>query len=444
MGAQFRAVSRTAIRHPPKYRARPSTERSMLFAAILLALFVLSAAFAAQRKDVTRGFDELAQASYVAQLQRSGEIWPALGALRMLDPASFRFTAAPNYLNHPPLYYWLLAWLGPRIEGNPSALLAHRLLNVLIAAIGLAALFAIGPAAGLRPPELYALWLPLVCIPVLPQLAGAINNDNAAFAGGAVAAFAAFRLFDTGAMRWLLLALAGMVAASFAKLTGLLLVGGLVGGLVILLAWRGRLPRVWLVSIAVAGLLAAAPYAIFIAQYGSPAPETPAQFALLASGAREAGWANTPPRSLPAFAAAFFAAFLAEWMPVLAQRNALQNALLVLPLIAVLIGIVGIYCSARRVMSRSGNALDAVVVAGALAIAATLAAHLGFSWHRHLATGWMMDAYPRYYLPLIAVVPLAGLSLAAAIGDARKRNLLIGFLILAPILFRLLGGPIVS
>ena len=443
MGAQFHAVSRTATRDPPKYRARPSTERSVLFAVILLALFVLSAAFAAQRKDVTRGFDELAHASYVAQLQQSGEIWPALGALRMLD-STFRFTAAPNYLNHPPLYYGLLARLGPRIEGNPGALLAHRLLNVLFAVIGLAALFAIGPAAGLRPPELYALWVPLIAIPVLPQLAGAINNDNAAFAGGAVAAFAAFRLFDTGALRWLLLVLAGMVAASLAKLTGLLLVGGFVGGLVILLAWRGQLPRAWIVPIAIAGLLAAAPYAIFIIQYGSPAPETSAQFAMLASGAREAGWADAPPRSLPAFAASFLVAFLADWMPVLAQRNALQTALLVLPLIAVLIGIAGICCSARRLIKRSGKALDVVVVAGALAIAATLAAHVYFSWQRHLATGWMMDAYPRYYLPLIVVIPLAGLSLAAAIGDARKRKLLIGFLILAPLLFRLFGGPIVA
>jgi len=84
----------------------------MLFAAILLALFVLSAAFAAQRKEVTRGFDELAHASYVAEMQRSGEIWPALGALHMLNPATLYFSAAPNYLNHPPLYYWLLARLG--------------------------------------------------------------------------------------------------------------------------------------------------------------------------------------------------------------------------------------------------------------------------------------------------------------------------------------------
>jgi hypothetical protein len=120
----------------------------------------------------------------------------------------------------------------------------------------------------------------------------------------------------------------------------------------------------------------------------------------------------------------------------------LQTALLVLPLVAVLIGIAGIYCSAPR--DEPGEMRSISWWLRARQIAATFAAHLYFSWHRHLATGWMMDAYPRYYLPLIAVVPLAGLSLATAIGDARKRNLLIGFLILAPLLFQLLGGPIVG
>ena len=68
-----------------------------------------------------------------------------------------------------------------------------------------------------------------------------------------------------------------------------------------------------------------------------------------------------------------------------------------------------------------------VVIAGTLALAATLAIHVGYSYSRHLATGWLLDAYPRYYRPLAAIVPLAGLSLAATIEAPRWRAALLAF-----------------
>ena len=43
---------------------------------------------------------------------------------------SFQFTGEANYLNHPPLFYALLAALGPTLEGRPQALLAHRLIDI--------------------------------------------------------------------------------------------------------------------------------------------------------------------------------------------------------------------------------------------------------------------------------------------------------------------------
>src|SRR4051812_32503733 len=145
----------------------------------MLSLFLLAALFSAQRKDVTQGFDEVAHLSYVAQLQKSGEFWPRLESLRLLDPASFRFTDAPNYLNHPPFYYWLLARIGPHVEGNPDAALVHRVFNVLIAALGLAALLSLGLAARFERMQFYAYAVPLFCIPVLAPIAGSVNTDNA-------------------------------------------------------------------------------------------------------------------------------------------------------------------------------------------------------------------------------------------------------------------------
>ena len=52
-----------------------------------------------------------------------------------------------------------------------------------------------------------------------------------------------------------------------------------------------------------------------------------------------------------------------------------------------------------------------------------------------------MEAYPRYYLPLAAIIPLAAVSLLAAIERPRIRAALTGFLIAGPILFRLLAAP---
>ena len=50
--------------------------------------------------------------SYVAQIQHDADAAPALPTMRLLDPRTFQFTGAANYLNHPPLYYALLAHLG--------------------------------------------------------------------------------------------------------------------------------------------------------------------------------------------------------------------------------------------------------------------------------------------------------------------------------------------
>src|SRR6266852_7877190 len=245
--------------------------------AVVLLLFIVAAVFSAVRKDVTRGFDEVAHASYVAHLQHSGEIWPAFKDMRLLDPSSFRFTSELNYLDHPSPYYVLLARLGPNLEGHPEAILIYRLFNVVLAAIGFAALMAVGLVARLPRLTLYAYIVPLACIPVLVPLAGAVNNDNAAFAGGGIATLAALRLLATGSRASLLAALGGVIVAAWAKLTALLLVGGLVAGVLLWLLWRGRLPSRWIGLIALAVLLAIAPYVALIAQYGSPTPRTPGQ-----------------------------------------------------------------------------------------------------------------------------------------------------------------------
>jgi hypothetical protein len=413
-----------------------------LVAAAMLGLFVLAAILSAARKDITQGFDEVAHVSYVAQIQHDGEAAPVLETMRLLDPRTFQFTGAANYLNHPPMFYALLALLGPTLEGHPQALFADRLFDIAIAALGFAALLGLGVAARLSREEFYAYAVPLGCIPVLVPLAGAVNNDNLAFCGGAIAMLGVWQTLTSGRESWLVLALVGVVAAGWAKLTGLLLGAGLVGAVIAYLLWRKRLPVIWIVAASLVFALAAAPYFEYMLRYGSPTPETPAQIALLTQGARAAGWSDLPRQSFAGYLIYFIGAFVADWMPTLGARNPLNYAMLAIPVAAVGCAFAGLVLSLHRLWRRRETALDVIVGAGALAIGATFAIHVTYSYGRYVATGWLMDAYPRYYLPLIAIVPLACLSLVAAIDTPRWRNGLLVFLIAGPVIFRIFGAPL--
>jgi hypothetical protein len=403
---------------------------------------VLAAIVSAARKDITQGFDEVAHASYVAHIQHTGIAWPDLTSMRLLDPRTFQFTGLANYLNHPPKFYALLALIGPTLEGHPQALMAHRLIDVAIAGAGLAALLGLGLAARFSREEFYAYAVPLACIPVLAPLAGAVNNDNLAFFGGAIVLLGAWQFLVTGRDGWMALALAGVVAAGWAKLTGLLLTTAMMSAVMTYLLWRKRLPWLWLVAAVAVLALAATPYLEFILSYGSATPQTPAQIALIADGARAAGWADLPRQSFPGYFLYFIGAFIADWMPTLGARNPLNYAMLIIPVAALLCALGGGIVSLRRLWRRQETALDVVVVAGFYAIAATFAIHVTYSYGRYAATGWLMDAYPRYYLPLIAIVPLACLSLLAAIETPRRRNGLLAFLVAGPVIFRIFGAPL--
>jgi hypothetical protein len=419
-----------------------SATTNFFVAAVILGLFVLSAGLSAERKGISAGFDEVAHASYVAHIQHSGDAWPDLKSMRLLDPQNFQFTGNANYLNHPPLFYDLLAAFGPRLESRPQALLAHRLIDIAIAAIGFAALLGLGIAARFSRHEFYAFAVPLACIPVLVPIAGAVNNDSLAFLGGAVATLGVWQLVATDRAGWLAVALLGLIAASWAKLTGLLLIGAMLGAVIAYLLWRQRLSWSALLPIALAFALAAAPYIIFVVQYGSPTPQTPAQIALLADNARAAGWTDLPRNSFPGYFAYFIIAFVADWMPALGERNALQYSMLAIPVAALGCALAGIALSLRRLWRRQDTALDVVVIAGTVALVATFAIHVTYSYGRYVATGWLLDAYPRYYLPLAAIVPLAGLSLLVDVQAPRWRAALLAFLIAGPAIFRVFGAPL--
>jgi hypothetical protein len=406
-------------------------------AAAILGLFALTAVLSAPAP----GFDELAHISYVAQIQSTGNPWPALESLRLLDPHTFQFTEEANYLNHPPIFYALLAAVGPKLEGHPQAILTYRLFDVWLTTGGLAALLGLGLVARFARPEFYAFAIPLACIPILAPLAGTVNNDNLAFLGGTVATLGVWQLAATDRNKWLNVALTGMVLAAWAKLTGFVLTGVIVSVVIIYLMWRKRLRWTMAVPVVLASVLAAAPYVAYLLLYGSPTPDIPAQITLV-EASRATGWHDLPRESLPAYLLYFVCTFIADWMPI-GVRDAFQFLMLSIPTAALIAALTGIVMSLRRLLHSRETTLDIVVVAGAIALAVTFALHVGYSYRysQHFSTGWIANAYPRYYLPIAAIVPLAGLSLLAAIEDPRWRITLLMFLVGGPMLFLGLSRP---
>jgi hypothetical protein len=420
----------------------PVTRRSwVVTSTIILVLFVLGAAGSALRKPVTQGFDEVAHLSYVAHLQTADLKWPGFDGMRIIDPTAFEFTAEQNYLNHPPFYYGLIAVLGPNITGHPSALIPVRLLNVTIALFGLIALLVLARQMQLGRPQFYAFAAMIVATPVLAPLAGSTNNDNLGFAGGAVGILGLYAYAASLGRSWLIVACCGMIIASAAKLTGLMLTGATLVVTFALLATRSRLNRIDLCIVAGSLVVAAAPYLVFMLQYGSPTPDTLAQHALLRSGADISGWASEPRMTPAAYVFFFLKSFLMAWMPVLRPRNSLQLAMLALPAAITALAVAGWGVSLRAISHRRAAPSDFLVVAGIVSIALTLAAHIAFSYQRHLQSGWMMDAYPRYYLPLIAIIPMAALTLTSVIRSSGLRTFVVWFLVGAPIVFGIFGAP---
>lgn len=409
---------------------------------VIAALFMLGATGSALRKPITRGFDEVAHLSYAATVQASPRpFWPGFAKMRLIDPATFDFTAEQNYLNHPPFYYAAVAALAPSIAENPSALVPARLINVAMGVMGLIALLVLGRRMRLARGEFYAFAVMAATTPVLAPLAGAVNNDNLCIAAGAVALLGLYAYAQTRTTTALLLACGGMIAASAAKLTGLLLVGATLGfGMALIALTVPVRPRDFVI-VAASLALAAMPYLVFVAQYGSPAPDTAAQIDLLRTGAQTAGWIDQPRLTFPAYVAYFLESLVLGWMPTPRPREAVHYALMIFPAILMLASLAGAAQALRAVAQRKPTPADLLIAAGTVATLLTLAVHIAFSYHRHLQTGWMMDAYPRYYLPLLAIMPMAALRLVSSIESSRARTALLALLIAAPMIFQAFGEP---
>jgi hypothetical protein len=169
---------------------------------------------------------------------------------------------------------------------------------------------------------------------------------------------------------------------------------------------------------------------------------TSGELAMIQRDAHIAGWDSAARLTPVSYAAHFVAEFVLEWMPTLKPRNALNYAAVAIPITAALCAFAGILVSVQRIVRQKAGPLDIVISAGALAFSATFLLHGIFSYRLHTEFGWLTSAYPRYYLPLAALFPLAGLSLLGAVRQPQARGALLGFLIVGPLVFSLVGASL--
>lgn len=375
-------------------------------------------------------YDEHAHFSYALHVLQTSEVAPSLDDLRLTDPsAPARWSEQRNYLNHPSPYYVLMAWAARPFDlSAPGLIRLWRLFGAALAALGLALMLRLGREAGWSAPAQTAFVTLIALNPTLPVLGGIISNDNLALVGGALTCLGVFRLL-AGARSggvWMTAA-AGVLIASVAKLTAALLCGLLLAfalawliagsGLAVIRSWQA-----WLCLSAAA--LGAGPYLALIIEHGSPAPFTAGQAAILASRLAEMPeWQSSRLGFWP-YVAHFWQSLLVYWPPV-TPANSAQVALLALPATCLGLSLIAALGAMRAVAAGRGDDPTACFVAcGTLAMAVMLMVHLGFTFARHQDTGWLRGVYPRYYFPLLAVLPAACAWLIERCrGEAHRRAL---------------------
>jgi hypothetical protein len=383
-------------------------------------------------------FDERAHVGYVAQIQRDGTLWPDLRTLRMVDAQTFRATAESNPANHPSFYYAALALLGPQLDGMPSALPWYRAANLTLALLGLLAWLGFALKASLADNEFLCVTLFVVTIPVLAPVASVVNNDNLAFLGGGLTLLGWQAFVSSRKTTWLLCACLGVLLASAAKLTGLLLAGGFLGGVMLLQVMRRQASLSSLAIVATTFAICAIPFAVLTVTYGSPTPNTEGQLALLHDTATKEGWDKMTRMGFVPYVGFFLKNLLADWMPLSDGQPIARVAALLLTAAMSALALAGIAAAGWRVVMRRASTFDEMVLAGGVAIGAMLMLHIGFSYQRHVATGWLSDAFPRYYLPLLGIVPLAALALARSLPEPMRGGV-VGVMIAAPLVLCALG-----
>ena len=368
--------------------------------------------------------DQIAQLSYIIHMAKAPALVPDLPAMQMWQVKSVSdgltiFAPAAgtvNYLNHPPLYFLMMAFLGGvRILPDGTAalnLMRLRTLNILLSASAVALAFYLGyTRLRKRSPMVHTLYAAaIVTLPMLAYTGAGVNNDNLAVL--------ALVIFFTGLVRYqedrldlptyLLIGL-GFLTGSFSKLTtGLICILALVTALVMSVIRTRSLKLVankWFLITLPCYLLFLGYELIIHSRYGSwqptlldISPET--YYASVFYVAPE----NRVPMTVWQFARHFIGGIGYTWSSLYGHNQTvtemMNNGLW--GLVYWVVPAAMVFVLVRGWILRKQ---DRICLPVAAAFFGTMAYHFYSHWKGYPVSGYLGGAQARYYLAMI--VPMA-------------------------------------
>lgn len=343
--------------------------------------------------------DEMAHVSYLIHLEENGRILPDYRSRFLYSERGAELDRL-NYLAHPPFYYNLLKPFVPR---GPRLIVSRlhdlRLVNLALGLFGVGLFFWIGYREPL--PLAFHVYFAsaLAAVPMVPYLAGSVNNDNLLLLVGGLAVYGAI-LFLQSKPRpaGLVLLGAGLSLALLVKATAglqLLFLVGLVLTLRVirdrsLSAFRGYSLPVFIVFclIPVAYYLwAYATYDTFLPQFGRTWYE----------------FSERPVALSPLlFTRHFFRVLYLSWTGILSHESVFRVSLVsALPLLLPLgLAVWALFIRERR-EEKPFFLVHRRALVGLLLL---MVFHFAMVYRYHLSSGYPGGMQARYYFPLMPCV----------------------------------------
>lgn len=367
--------------------------------------------------------DQRAQNGYIIEMIRNPSLLPDFSSMPLylirwegLQEFMIRTTGEVNYLGHPPLYYMLMAALGPAQIADgwfPVDYFKLTAANIMLTSLGLILSFRLAYRyLKNRPPIVHAVFsAALVTLPELAYVGASVNNDNLAFL--------AFAVFFTGVLRYqedrldlktYLLIGIGFLLGSFAKLTTALLMLLMLAVMLVMSIIRTKslkliANRYFLMTLPCYLLFLAYELAIH-SRYGVWQPGlavvAPEYFkTTIFYVAPE----NRVPMSILRYAGVFVRGIGYSWSSVYGHKPEV-NAIMKNGVAGIIYWIpVAVTVAAAALQALKKRKEDRFTVPVALAFLGTLAYHFYTAWSGFLKNGYTGGVQARYYLPLM--IPFA-------------------------------------
>ncbi len=340
--------------------------------------------------------DEKAHVSYLIHLDETGRVFPDYRSRYLYSERGAKLDHR-NDLAHPPFYYHLLK---PFVPHGPRLIVSRfhdlRLVNLALSLCGLALFFWVGCREPL-PLAFHVYYAAaLSAVPMIPYLAGSVNNDNLVLLAGGLAVLGAILFLQPKARpAGLVLLGAGLCLAMLVKATAglqVLFLAGLVLALRVrrdrsLTAFRGfQLPvfaGLCLVPLAYY-LRAYALYRTFLPQFGDVWYEVPKNLVVL---------------SFFPYLRRFFRVLYLSWTGVLSHESVFHESFITaLPLVLPLVLAVWAFFLREKKEEGPFFTVHRLALVG---LALMMVFHFTRVYRYHLVSGYTGGMQARYYFPLI-------------------------------------------